>query len=308
MISKKTKSVAIVLMLIAIIMLLFVTIDNPIVNKILADKELRAYNELRYHYTTSQDLKDFLDYYPQAPQEHLDSIKYLYEKTCFEEALADSTEYAWNDFIRKFPNGQFTSKAEKYLRDMTEPDAFKNACSSDTEYAYENYLKDYPDGANVEEIKRLLNRLKEREKWDDNSLDNGSQPYAAYYGKNLPYKHGRPTVVVNAPYSSDVVVVVRHNNAEGDVAGHVYVQRSNTASIQLQENKKYQVFFYYGRGWNPEKLITEKIQGGFTQYESYAKDGESIQLSWGQIITYSLEDVKNGNFSTEPSSGIEFFL
>jgi hypothetical protein len=72
-------------------------------------------------------------------------------------------------------------------------------------------------------------------------------------------------------------------------------------------NGTYQPFFYYGKGWNPEKEMKRAdnttILGGFVANESFGKD--SPQNLNNQTLEYQLILQKDGNFRTTPSNSME---
>lgn len=132
------------------------------------------------------------------------------------------------------------------------------------------------------------------------------QPYAFWYGYNKSFDNYTPhsEVQVKAPYNSEVVVIIRHNNKDGKVAGHMYLSKGSTGTIQLS-NGTYQVFFYYGTNWSSSLDMGNGIKGGFTKSVSYSKDNPE-QLYNG-ILTYELILQQNGNFQTKPSNKNEVF-
>lgn len=143
---------------------------------------------------------------------------------------------------------------------------------------------------------------------ESNSLDNGALPYEAQYGKNQTYLSDEPhaTIKVKAPHQSDVVVIVRYDNPSGRVAGHIYVRRDQSASIQLPNGRVYQTFFYCGNDWSPDKAMSDTIIGGFTRGETFSKDGKPARLK-DKILSYELSTQEEGNFTTVPSSAKEMF-
>jgi hypothetical protein len=190
----------------------------------------------------------------------------------------------------------------------TEKDAFNELEKYPTIERCNEFLEKYPNGEYAGEVRTVLDNLVAEQEIEDtygnNSLQNGSQPYANWYGSNKYY--GTASVRVNAPSNSDVVVIVK-NNYDGSVAGHVYVEAGRTASVPLLGKHNYQVFFYYGRGWYPEKEMGKGTQGGFLHDESFSKDGTPFFLNDYEEMSYTLQLTKNGNFSTSHSNENEMF-
>ena len=144
--------------------------------------------------------------------------------------------------------------------------------------------------------------------YGDNSLPNGSQPYSRWYGTNKYYDDytAHSEIRVKAPYNSDVIVIVRYNNMNGSVAGHKYIQAGNSVTIYLRNGYYYQTFFYYGKGWYPDKMMNGTVRGGFLKSEAFSKDGSPSYLE-NQILSYELTLQQNGNFQTSSSNEGEMF-
>ncbi len=187
---------------------------------------------------------------------------------------------------------------------------------------YEEFIMKYPESNLVddarerievakEEIRLEEERKREREivrRYENNSLQNGAQPYSQWYGCNAYYDDytAHSEIRVTAPDNSDVIVIVRYNNHNGKVAGHKYIKAGYSSSIHLANGYNYQTFFYYGNGWNPEKVMKNGLRGGFVKDESYSKDGSSSYLD-NNILTYELVVQYDGNFSTSRSDEGEIF-
>jgi hypothetical protein len=156
---------------------------------------------------------------------------------------------------------------------------------------------------------RLEKERKEKaiyEKYINNRLANGSTPYAYLYGHNKSCKEwGCSQIKVKTPSSSEVLVLIKRN---GKVVKHAYIRASNSCTFEMP-NGTYQPFFYYGKGWNPDKVMkqTEKgtLKGGFISEEHFSKDNP--QTLNNNILEYELILQQSGNFSTKPSSQEEAF-
>lgn len=103
-----------------------------------------------------------------------------------------------------------------------------------------------------------------------------------------------------------MIVFVRYNNHNGRVAGHKYIKAGYSSTIYLANGYNYQTFFYYGNGWNPEKVMRNGLKGGFVKDEAFSKDGSSSYLK-DNILTYTLVTQSGGNFSTSRSDEGEIF-
>ena len=139
----------------------------------------------------------------------------------------------------------------------------------------------------------------------DNTLSTGSTPYSNVYGKNYKCKTGQCSGInVTAPKSSDIIVIIKKNNSDGDVISHAYICKGKKYTFDLPDGT-YQPFFYYGTGWNPEKDMGNGVKGGFVKDELFSKD--EPQEIYQCIISYVLQLQHNGNFQTQRSNQAEIF-
>lgn len=133
----------------------------------------------------------------------------------------------------------------------------------------------------------------------NNSLSNGSSPYLS---RNA-YADDQSEISVSTSSESqcDVVVIVKSG---GNIVANAYLKAGGGYTFHLP-NGSYQVFFYGGKGWNPNKSMPGGFTGGFVANESYSKDSE-VELYY-QGLTYELIPQPNGNFSTQQSNAAEIF-
>ena len=152
----------------------------------------------------------------------------------------------------------------------------------------------------------VADELSEEDKqYENNSLSTGSAPYTAYYGRNYkcPYEQCSG-IKVTAPGESDIVVIIKRNNANGKVISHGYIKAGATLFFPVPDGT-YQTFFYYGTGWNPDKEMSGGIRGGFVKDEIFSKDNP--QDIYSGILTYILQLQRDGNFQTKSSNRSEVF-
>jgi len=145
------------------------------------------------------------------------------------------------------------------------------------------------------------------EQWKYNSLSTGSMPYASCYGSsNYCSDWSCSKIKVLTGGSGDVLVSIKNSN--GKVVRHAYIKGGNSFTFSVPDGS-YQVFFYSGTGWNPNKQMPSSscsyLKGGFVSNEDVTKDNY-INL-YSQIMTYELILQQQGNFSTKPSSKNEAF-
>lgn len=153
-----------------------------------------------------------------------------------------------------------------------------------------------------EEQKRIaIQKEKEKKamykKYLNNSLRTGATPYARYYGENKTCNSYGCSQIKVTTSNSDVLIIIKKNNR---VVRHAYI-RSNDSYTFSMPNGTYQTFFYYGKGWYPNKEMKGgKIKGGFVADEYFGKDDP--QTLSNNILEYQLILQRNGNFSTRPSN------
>jgi hypothetical protein len=149
-------------------------------------------------------------------------------------------------------------------------------------------------------------RQEERDKYLNSSLATGSTPYDYCFGGNGNCSaYGCSNIVVKSPSNADVIVTIKK---QGAVYAHAYIGAGNQYTFDLP-NGTYQTFFYYGKGWNPNKWMKAAscgdLTGGFIESEHFGKD--SPQALVDNILSYELILQQNGNFQTKPSNANEAF-
>ena len=138
-----------------------------------------------------------------------------------------------------------------------------------------------------------------------NSLATGTTPYKSAYGKNYKCPYTQCSgIKVTAPGESDIVVIIKKNNFNGKVVAHGYIKAGETFQFDIPDGT-YQTFFYYGEGWNPNKVMKGGVRGGFVKDEIFSKDNP--QEIYSGILTYVLQLQRDGNFHTKGSSQDEIF-
>ena len=146
--------------------------------------------------------------------------------------------------------------------------------------------------------------------YSTNSLYTGSTPYKYCYGKNPycspPKGYAECSFIdIKASSNSDVVVIIKKNSR---VYSHAYIKAGGSYKFKVG-NGSFQTFFYYGKGWNPDKYIKKSscgnITGGFVSNESLDKS-DVFRLK-NSSVSYTLYTVENGNFKPKASNKNEAF-
>ena len=133
----------------------------------------------------------------------------------------------------------------------------------------------------------------------NNSLSTGSSPYTSY-GTSAS-DESQISVSTSSSSNCDVVVIIKSG---GEIARNAYIKAGGSYTFYIP-NGTYQVFFYGGKGWNPNKSMPGGLTGGFVANESYSKDSP-VSLNY-EGLTYELIPQPNGNFSTQQISASEIF-
>ena len=151
-----------------------------------------------------------------------------------------------------------------------------------------------------EALEREEEKKREQEVYNryiNNSLSTGATPYAEFYGGNSScFDNGCSQIKVSTS-NSDVLVTIKRNDR---VVSHAFINASDSYTFSFP-NGTYQPFFYYGKGWNPDKEMKNgELRGGFISNENFGKD--EPQSLHNNILQYELILQENGNFSTRPSN------
>ena len=233
------------------------------------------------------------------------------ESNAWEYVSNQNSKQAYNKYLEKYPTGKHVSNVKSAIsaidRKAEMESAYNNLMSSATLEKCQNYLDTYPDSPHEKVVRNKLNDLLLAEvnaTYGNNSLRTGATPYSRWYGGNYSgLYYNFSTIKVTAPVSSDVIVIIKHNNSDGEVAAHGYICAGGTLSLDVP-NGRYQTFFYYGRGWYPDKQMSG-VRGGFLKDEVFSKaDAEYLS---DVELSYVLQLTTNGNFSTKSSSSSEIF-
>lgn len=223
------------------------------------------------------------------------------------------------NYLAKYPNSghniyslllqkedQFIQDSLSNLKIDEEAKAYKLAMILDS---YKRYGYYFPKGKRNKEVTRfgeyVSSILEDREKYKGYSIMNGAQPYSDKYGSNMLF--GDCWIEVSSSMNTDCVVIVKLHNIDGPVVGHVYVRAGFSAKIFLPYNQDYQVCFYSGKDWNPNKSMPNGLVGGFMSNVNYLFDKNVVHLGYGEIMNYSLTPTTNGNFAPSSTSQSNIF-
>jgi hypothetical protein len=273
-------------------------------NKTSKDIEcLSCYNDYRANYIINDlavdEFKDFVK-------------KYIKEKKAI-DASNRIVEREYNSKYNNLTSGMSYSLKNKVKSRVNS----KSLVTSIKEYYNFNFFHgignvDYSFDKkkyNTSSLEDIVNDVY-KEYYSDNSLYTGATPYSYCYGGNPycspPSGYAECSFIdVRASSNSDVIVIIKKNNR---VYSHAYIKAGGYYKFKLG-NGNFQSFFYYGKGWNPNKYIKNancgKIIGGFVNNESL--DKSEVEYLYNSSMSYTLYSVENGNFRPKSSNKNEAF-
>lgn len=204
-------------------------------------------------------------------------------------AINKNTVGGYVSFREKYPESSYWPGLDQ-RKSQLEDAYFSYRREKNTLEAYDEFLFAFPHDKYTSEANRLRDSIiqwqSDWEKYGKNSLDNGSMPYEKHFGKPHKYrKDSNSDIIVKAPISFDVVTVLRKNDEHGEVVSHAYIKADSTYTFTV-DNGKYQAFFYIGRGWHPEKMMSDDLVGGFLQFETFSKDDPVTLMD--EVFAYKL--------------------
>lgn len=130
----------------------------------------------------------------------------------------------------------------------------------------------------------------------DNRLTTGSKPYSRFFGSS---QTGDNYFHFKTSGDHDYVVIVKRTYS-GTYVNHIYIRGGDNAKLYVP-NGTFDVFFYSGKGWDPEKSVGS-FTGGFVRGGSMQKD-EEIDLYESErgipYVEYTLYPVSNGNLTLD---------
>ncbi|MCC8119190.1 MAG: hypothetical protein LIP09_10675 [Bacteroidales bacterium] len=146
------------------------------------------------------------------------------------------------------------------------------------------------------------------ERWINNRLSTGSRPYSRHFGRPLS---GDNEFHFKTSVGSDYVIIIKRYY-DGGYVDHKYVCGGDQITIKVPDGT-YIVYFYSGKGWNPNKSMG-KCTGGFVSGESFQKDGPvkmtttiKGDYSYNNRCEYTLYPVNNGNLNLKSTNQNEIF-
>ena len=75
------------------------------------------------------------------------------QQSDWEKTRAANTTDSYEQFLRKYPSGEFTAQAQARVKELYEERDWQKARDADTQEAYQGFLKQYPEGKWTEEAR-----------------------------------------------------------------------------------------------------------------------------------------------------------
>ncbi len=75
------------------------------------------------------------------------------QQSDWEKTRASNTTDSYEQFLKKYPSGEFTAQAQARVKDLYEERDWQKARDTDTQEAYQGFLKQYPEGKWTEEAR-----------------------------------------------------------------------------------------------------------------------------------------------------------
>ncbi len=78
------------------------------------------------------------------------------QQSDWQKTRESNTAEAYEQFVKKYPSGEFTAQAQSRLKDLYDVRDWQKARDADTPEAYQAYLSQYPDGQSAPEARNRL--------------------------------------------------------------------------------------------------------------------------------------------------------
>lgn len=101
------------------------------------------------------------------------------QQSDWQKTRESNTAEAYEQFLKKYPSGEFTAQAQARLKDLSDVRDWQKARDADTPEAYQAYLNQYPDGQSATEARNRLENFSMAQTPAGSSAAPGSPPAAA---------------------------------------------------------------------------------------------------------------------------------
>src|ERR1700719_3853164 len=81
------------------------------------------------------------------------------QQSDWEKTRAANTTDSYEQFMKKYPSGEFTAQAQARAKELYEERDWQKARDADTQEAYQGFLKQYPEGKWTEEARLRVEKI-----------------------------------------------------------------------------------------------------------------------------------------------------
>jgi len=259
-----------------------------------------TYSTVNFDKSNWNDFSNFLAYYSKTIKE--EKRKNSSEKNKFKNYKYKRKKQLKSKFHNNYET-ELKSKKDNFLIKSKKLFRYKSSLKGEIVFYFESIT------FNETKFDKVSENIFE-DQWKTNTLFTGATPYKNCFGGNPscypPSGYEECSFIkVIAPFNSNVIVTVKKS---GSVYKHAYIKLGSSYKFTLP-NGKYQTFFYYGNGWNPNKKIKSSqcgyLKGGFVSDETISKS--KLKPLYNSYLTYTLQRMRDGNFSPKSSTSTEAF-
>lgn len=147
-------------------------------------------------------------------------------------------------------------------------------------------------------------------------IQNADSPYDSVFGPAVsePETKNLLAVVNNSAFEA-IVCLVNIQPGENRVIRNEYIRQGTRYTMNHIPDGMYYLKIYFGKNWDPEKPVTDKIRGAFRESAAFvrSKNRETLfimkETANGENISFSSYEtsIHPGNPGFEPISAKEFF-
>lgn len=254
----------------------------------------KAYNKIEDSiYQTVLASGKYEEYYKRFPNgRYISNLKSNEDDKKFQSC---KTIEDYKSYVKSYPNGKNIVKANLIIEQnrTKKRNRFYLVAFIIAIVVTVIYLSNNNNGTNIQSnnyINQQSNSYSNQQaskNYKNNSLETGSKPYSSQFGSPLT---GDNYFDFKTSSGHDYVVIIK-TSYDNRYINHVYIRGGEKARLYVPDGN-FDVYFYSGKGWNPNKKVNQ-FTGGFTTGGSMQKDGP-VEL-YSAYMEYTLYPVTNGN-------------
>jgi cell division protein FtsN len=124
------------------------------------------------------------------------------QQSDWEKARAANSAEAYEQFLKNYPNGEFTAQAQARVKELYEERDWQKARDTDTPEAYQAFLKQYPEGKWTEEARIRVENFTLAQTPSGTNSAAASAPGAAANPQAAPTASAPPAAPAKSPITS----------------------------------------------------------------------------------------------------------